>query len=113
MKQSLYFIIWLLVFSIVYSCNDRSESNAKVGNEEWRPEADSLYAHGALLKSLVYIDEQDARDLARSYNRHIRPRLGVNTQQRGSGIWFDSSVIRQLYEALYTGPAKDRLDGVR
>jgi hypothetical protein len=61
----------------------------------------------------MYIDEEDARDLARSFNRHIRPRAGIGTRQRSSAIWFDSSVIRQLYEALYVGPAKDRLDGVR
>lgn len=113
MKNILYFLICVWIFSIINSCGNKSNNDTIITKNEWAPEADSLYEHGKALKSLVYIDEEDARDLARSYNRHIRSRFGIGTKKRSSAIWFDSSVVRQLYEALYTGPVKHRLDGIR
>jgi hypothetical protein len=66
------------------------------------------------LKSVVIIDENDAKSFAKMYNREFRRRGPIgNKEHRSSAVWFSKDVVEMMYKALYQEEHKDLLDGFR
>jgi hypothetical protein len=102
---------------LLFACSNNKENNQQIDNEKIKAEiqqkeADAeqnLTASDADYKSVVILNEEDAKSFARSYNRVIRSRL-LGNDDRSSSVWFDREVITLLYNAITETP---RLDGVR
>jgi len=92
--------------------NDKQMDNEKIKTAIQQQEADAeqdLTDRDKDYKSVVILNEEDAKSFAKSYNRIIRSRF-LGNEDRSSSVWFDREVITLLYNAISQTP---RLDGVR